>query len=206
VRGNGEVENLRTSDGLVYASDVSPDGKRVAYVLNHPETGFDIWQLEMTGPHEATPVLRSPYGEYHPQFSPVGGWLAYTSTESGREDVYVQAFPDAGRPQLVSIGGGSFPRWSRDGRTLFYRAADGRLVRRRIQLTNPSLESLELSPPTVVTRLPDVPANLTYPYDVAADGRILALMLPGTTRGVAMNVLMNWQSALKRVAADAPSR
>jgi hypothetical protein len=58
------------------------------------------------------------------------------------------------------------------------------------------------SPSVVVTRLPDAPANITYPYDVAADGKILALTLPGDA--LAVNVLMNWQTALGRAAADVP--
>jgi Tol biopolymer transport system component len=115
ARGAVQVENLWNADTVVYPADVSRDGGRLAYVATHPETGFDIWQLEMKGSRQRIPLLRSPFSEYHPQFSPDVQWLVYTTTEGGLEEVYVQAFPDAGRRQLPAMGPGR-PRDSLSGR------------------------------------------------------------------------------------------
>jgi len=125
VRGNDESEALWTANTQIYVTHVSRDGQRVAYVSADPETGYDIWQLGLTGARQPTLVLRSSFGEYHPQYSPDGRWLAYTSTESGREDVFVGTLPNLGDRQKASVGGGSYPRWGRDGHTLYYRAHVG---------------------------------------------------------------------------------
>ena len=118
--------------------------------------------------------------------------------------MFLRTFPNLGDRKLASVRGGRYPRWGPDGRTLFYRATDGWLTRRRVQAAG---SSIDLGSPTVLTRLPDAPAILGYPYDVGADGRILALTLPGGgAQGLALNVLMNWQAALERGADGAPSR
>ena len=62
------------------------------------------------------------------RFSPNGRWMAYTSNETGRDEVYVQSFPTSGAKWLVSTNGGGWPRWRRDGKELFYLASDGKLM------------------------------------------------------------------------------
>jgi Tol biopolymer transport system component len=73
-------------------------------------------------------LLATEFEESNGQFSPDGRWFAYTSTESGRTEVYVQTFPVSGGKWLVSTGGGSQPRWRRDGKELFYIAPDKQLM------------------------------------------------------------------------------
>jgi Tol biopolymer transport system component len=83
----------------------------------------DIWYLERKGEqgaYEALPFIRSPFDDWSPTFSPDGRFVIYTSNESGRNEVYVQRFPDAAGKVQVSTNGGTQPRWSRDGRELFY--------------------------------------------------------------------------------------
>ena len=107
---------LWTSDVPVYPSDWSRDGQYLAYTESRTDTSNDIWLLPMTGERKPMPLLRSPFTEFHAQFSPDGRWLAFTSNESGRDDVYVQSLFDAGTRRLVSSGGGGYPRWGPDGR------------------------------------------------------------------------------------------
>jgi serine/threonine-protein kinase len=71
--------------------------------------------------HRVWPFLNSPAWEAYPEFSPDGGWLAYTSNESGRDEVYVRPFPGPGGKWLISQGGGTEPLWGRNGKQLFYR-------------------------------------------------------------------------------------
>ena len=118
------------------------------------------------------PLLQSPFSERHAQFSPDGRWLAFTSNENGREEVYVQRFPDATTRQIVSSAGGAYPRWRPGGMELFYRAPDGQLMSISAR---PGGSSVEFDPPSVVMRLVEAAGVHPYPYDVAADGRILAL-------------------------------
>jgi serine/threonine protein kinase/Tol biopolymer transport system component len=196
ARGGGEVQTLSTFDGLqLFPSDWSFDGKYLAYTANSPDTSNDVWLLPMIGDRKPEPLLRSPFTERHAQFSPDGRWLAFTSNERGRDDVYVQSFPDASIGRIVSDAGGEYPRWGPGGSELLYRAPDGHLMTRPVRLAR---SSVELGTPSVVARLVDPPGVHPYPYDVAADGRILALTpASGAVQDQTLTVLMNWQSALK---------
>lgn len=142
------------------------------------------------------PIVASPAAEMHGQVSPDGRFLAFTSNESGRNEVYVQTFPDAADRHRASHNGGGYPRWSRRGDELYFRSLDGVLSAVSIQLngTSPSPRA-----PRPVMRLIDPPAQVLYPYDIAPDGRILALTpVSGAATGISLVVLVNWQAALQR--------
>ena len=195
VRGGGEVQNLWTFDVQVYPSDWSFDGRYLAYVANSQDTSDDVWLLSMMGARKPAPLLQSPFVERHAQFSPDGRWLAFTSNENGRDDVYVQSFPDGATRRIVSRAGGAYPRWDPRGKELFYRAPDGNLMTIPVRLFE---SSVELGTPSVVMRLVDAAGVHPYPYDVAADGRILALTpASGAVQDLTLTVLMNWQAALE---------
>jgi Tol biopolymer transport system component len=195
ARGAGQVETLWRYGARAFVGDWSRNGQLLAFSAARTDAANDVFVLNLQGERMLRPVLASPFTELHPQFSPNGRWLAFTSDEVGREDVYVQSFPDARTRKVVSIGGGGYPRWSHDGRQLFYRAADGRLVSVPV-LTKGS--SLEFGSPRTIMRLVEPPALHPYPYDVAPDGRILALTAASEgAQGMALTVLMNWQSALE---------
>src|SRR5205823_2331490 len=109
------------------------------------------------------------------QFAPDGKWVAYTSVESGQEEIYVQSFPKGDIRVQVSNGGGAFARWRRDGKELFYRALDGKLMVASVRSAG---SGLELGTPAALSRItvPQSGARF-YAYDVSADGqRILTLM------------------------------
>ena len=82
----------------------------------------------MDGDRTPLPYLQTPFEELQGQVSPDGRWLAYTSDESGRWEVYVQSFPTPGNKYVVSSGGGGEPQWRADGRELFYMALDQTLM------------------------------------------------------------------------------
>jgi eukaryotic-like serine/threonine-protein kinase len=117
-------ERLTKDEGLETPGSFSPGGKLLAFSRSAPVTDADIWVMPMAGDRKPQPVIVKEGRQISPQFSPDGQWLAYGSTESGREEVYVQPFPGPGRRVLISTDGGTEPRWSRNGRELFYRNAD----------------------------------------------------------------------------------
>ena len=86
------------------------------------DTGRDLWVLEPDG--QVKPLRVTPANETEGRFSPDGSRVAYASDESGRYEVYMQAYPSGANRTLVSTGGGFQPRWSRDGRELFYVTGD----------------------------------------------------------------------------------
>src|SRR6202030_1842180 len=73
---------------------------------------------------KAQSFLRTPFNETAPRFSPDGRWLAYSSDESGRREIYVQPYPGPGGKRQISTEGGTEPVWNPDGRELFYRCAN----------------------------------------------------------------------------------
>jgi hypothetical protein len=87
-------------------------------------THLDILALRVGSDEKPFPVVRSPLEDLNPQFAPDGRWIAYESSESGQREVYVRPFRDPGAPMPISIGGGTQPRWRRDGKELFYLGLD----------------------------------------------------------------------------------
>jgi Tol biopolymer transport system component len=99
---------------------------------------FDLWTLPLSGGKPA-PFLVSASNKEEARFSPDGGFVALTSNESGRPEIYVTAYPGPGERIRVSTGGAAHPRWTRDGRELLYLSGDRRLMSTSVR-TSPSLE------------------------------------------------------------------
>jgi Tol biopolymer transport system component len=127
-----EVERLSTSAGQQVPTSIAPDGSIVFETLD-AERQFDILLLQADG--TTRPLLAGPSSETDGQVSPDGLWLAFRTNESGRNEVYVTAFPRPERRWRISEAGGRSPRWSRDGRELFFLSRD-RLMRVPVSTTD----------------------------------------------------------------------
>ena len=129
-------------------------------------------------------------------FRPDGRWIAFTSDESGRPEVFVAPFP-SGPKRAVSNSGGGAPIWSRDGREIFYVGRDGRLFAVRVQ---PAGASLEVGTPQPLFALDPVPAGAFDPalYDVSADGRFLIVRSAGDSSADPVVVDVDWTARLKK--------
>jgi hypothetical protein len=152
--------------------------------------GTDLVAVSVDG-HDTIPIAQSPSEETEGQFSPDGRWVAFVSNESGRLEVYLQAFPaGTGRTQL-STAGGTQVRWGPDGREIFYIAPDGKLMAVALKVTATSVQP---SAPSVLfqTYLAtgiNVIGNKPQ-YAVARDGRFLlnaVIESPATPIVVALN-------------------
>ena len=112
--GSGAEERLVESPNTKTTQDWSSDGRWLMYYENNPTTGLDLWALDTAGSGEGrTPrvVANTPADEPLAQWSPDGRWVAYQRNESGRFEVVVQPFPDAGGKWQVSTTGDVAPRW-----------------------------------------------------------------------------------------------
>jgi hypothetical protein len=163
-----------------------------------PQTGSDLWILPMSGDRKPVPFLRTQFDESTGQFSPGPEerprWIAYTSNESGRIEVYVRAFPDAGAKSLVSNQGGNFPRWRGDGKELFYLSPDGKLMASALR---EKAGAQEWEKPHAL--FPVARIGLIYPYDVASDGqRFLVLQPTEESKSQPLTVVINWQAGLAK--------
>lgn len=192
--GNDELL-LAAKDSYPVAQSWSADGRFIVYAAFDPRRRTDLWLLPMAGDRTPVPLVASDFSETQGQISPDGRWLAYVSDESGRFEVYVQRFPDAGEKRRVSTEGGGDPRWSRDGRELFYIAADRLLMSIAVTTNGPSASSAPR--PLFET---GVPADWYYArnlYDVSRDGRFLFMSPVQDDRLAPFTVIVN-PAALQR--------
>jgi Tol biopolymer transport system component len=123
--GGGAEELVVESE----ASKIPTDWRREYVLFNlNGSISNDIWGVAVDGDRKPFAVVATAFEERDAQFSPDGQWIAYQSNESGRFEVYVQAFPGPGGRLQLSSDGGAQARWRADGRELFYVALDGRLM------------------------------------------------------------------------------
>ena len=108
--------------------DVSPDGHALLVRVDHPKTLADLWVVTLGEAGETAPYLTTSASEFAGRFSPDGRWVAYSSDESGRSEIYVQAYPAGGAKLRVSRAGGVWPEWSPNGREVYFVAPDNRLM------------------------------------------------------------------------------
>jgi Tol biopolymer transport system component len=123
VSGGAEQLLLMTPDSKTL-SDLSADGRFALYLSQGPKTSEDLWVLPISPPQTPLPVARTEFRERQGQFSPDVKWIAFESNESGRFEIYVQAFPNSGTKTQISINGGSQVRWRHDAKALFYIGSD----------------------------------------------------------------------------------
>ena len=111
VRGSGEEKLLLHTDEAKSPGGWTSDGKYIVYASRTPKGQWDIWALPTVGDKKPIAIAASPFSENTPMLSPDGRYIAYVSNESGREEIYVQTFPEPSGKWQVSNGGGSDPSW-----------------------------------------------------------------------------------------------
>jgi serine/threonine-protein kinase len=133
--GVGDAQRLTESRNPQFPTSWHPSGRFLAFHESAPGTNWDLHVLELNGdeaagwkPGKPAVVLNTPAFEGEGAFSPDGRFLAYRSSESGRDEIYVRPFPGPGGKWQVSTAGGSYPVWSRNGKELFYRTVEFALM------------------------------------------------------------------------------
>jgi len=196
VRGIQEEQILRTSSENELPVDWSPDGRILLYVKEEAASNDDLWALPLDGNRNPVPVLQQSFAEDQAQFSPDGRWIAYRSNQSGMREIYIGPFPGPGGPRQVSTRGGIQPRWSRDGRELFYIEPDNRLMSVPISDT----QTMEFGPATLLftARFGNL-NNAQMAYDVTSDGQRFIVDIDENESEVRpITIVQNWMTLLKR--------
>lgn len=198
--GSGQEEALvEPVPQQVYAMDWSPDGKLIAYV-QWQTSGTALWLLPVQGDHKPYLLLQTPQGPNQSfrtiaRFSPDGKWLAYSSGESGRFEVYVSPFPGPGGKWLVSTQGGWFPQWRHDGKELFYVSLDSKIMSAEVNTNGSSFVVGTVRP--LFEAKPYFGYFSGNIYDVTPDGQRFIVPEEGQTERT-MTLLANWPTALKK--------
>jgi Tol biopolymer transport system component len=200
--GSGEEELLVKSPYTKFPIGWSMDGRFLVYNEYNPVTKSDIWVLPLEGDRKPIPFLKTGYNEGDGTLSPVPDdqghlWLAYTSDETGSDEVYLRPFlpgargGPAGAEVRISTGGGAGPLWRKDGRELFY-LQHGTLMAVDMKLGNPP----EIGVPH---KLFDAPIAESRHYAVFGDGQRFLFTEPaGDPPTAKINVVVNWAGGLKR--------
>ncbi|MBZ5625674.1 MAG: hypothetical protein LAQ69_44330 [Acidobacteriia bacterium] len=209
----GDDHLLLQAGGSPEATGWSSDGQFLLFWTHPPNTGtgYDLWVLPgMAGDsaqRKPVPYLQTPFDETQGQFcpEPTGGprWVAYTSNASSSVEVYVQSFPVGSGKFLISSGGGTQPRWRRDGKELFYLAANGKLMSVEVTTTptfSHGAPKALFDPHEDTGGVPQFP----FRYDVSPDGkRFLVVTNPrvndavNETQSSPITVVVNWMASLK---------
>jgi serine/threonine-protein kinase len=188
VDRSGPEKPLLVRDVDAIANAYTPDGEQLVVWL-FTEDGFgDLYALSLSDTSRLEPIATEPLAQYAAAVHPDGGWVAYQSFESGRNEVYVRALHGSGRVVQVSVNGGSTPKWSADGGTLYYWQGDN-LLAARVQTER----QLGVGARRELFTLPDVIA-----YDVASDGRFLIIQGDPTSKPE-LTVVTNWFEELTRL-------
>ena len=200
--GSG-FEELLWSDPMasLYPTSFVPDGSALALMRMRPDSvRWDVWILHLRpGKPDARPLLATAASERHPELSPDGQWLAFVSDEAGRDEVYVQRFPGPGGKLQISADGGTEPRWSRSGRTIFYREGD-----RMMEVDLTTRPAVVVGEPRLLFEGNYQDVGAVLDYDVAPDGqRFLMLRRSDLDAGyMHLHVVLNWFGELRRRAPN----
>jgi serine/threonine protein kinase/Tol biopolymer transport system component len=201
VDGSGE-QRLTSTKRIDVPTSWSPDGKLLALTTVGESGNYEVRFLPVDGNHTPQIFVQGPFNAGGARFSPDGHWVAYVSDESGRNEVYVRPYPEAGTRLQISAAGGSQPVWSRNGRELFFRKGDELLA------VNVTLApSFTAGKPLVLfsRSTPEDSSGMAYglmaDYDVSNDGRrfVFPKYNPDSSNVPRARVILDWFFELKRV-------
>lgn len=200
--GSGAVERLTETSNSQYATDVSPDGRRLIFSEVAPKTRDDVIEIRLDETRRVTPVVQSSFAERNGVVSPNGRWLAYETNDSGRFEISVRPFPDVNNGQWrVSTAGGTRPLWTPGGQELIYVSPAGALMGVQVA-RGPSWVA---TTPTLLVKEDyfTTPGNPGRTYDIARDGqRFLMIKQGGADQTAAppqVIVVQHWVEELKRL-------
>ncbi len=195
VDGSGPTERLTTSEHWQIPLSWSPDGKTLLF--REEPKGADVWILQVDGDRKPRLFLQESFNEWQAAVSPNGRWLAYSSDESGRQEIYARPFAASGSRWTISADGGSDPVWARNGSELYYRNGD-RMMAVMVKATSGG--SFSVTRPRVLFESKTLSSEMSY--DVTPDGEFLMIEAgESDSPPTHINVAINWlQEVRQRVA------
>jgi dipeptidyl aminopeptidase/acylaminoacyl peptidase len=177
------------------------DGASIVSVLAGLTSGMDLSISRLADGQQAAGSalpLNTRFNESQARLSRDGRWIAYTTDESGQEEVWVATFPSGQNRRQVSVAGGTAPEWGADGAEIFY-------VSREKQMMATSFKAGEVGTPRALFRIDSLidPEDRgifpgSYPYAVANGQRFLAAINARDPDAPPINIILNWPALLRR--------
>ena len=190
---------VRSDEGSLYPDAVSGDGKFLLYELQTQKGSIDLMLLPLPGGGKPAPFLATPFDEAHAQFSPDGRFVSYTSSESGREEIYVRPFPAGDEKWQVSASGGDQATWKGDGTELYYLSSQQEIMAVPVEKKT---SGLSFGAPTALfgVRVPAVGVTLSRTgFQASSDGkRFLVNQVTGGTDRSPITVALNWTADIRK--------
>jgi Tol biopolymer transport system component len=187
----GDEELVLRSSRVIFPVDWSSDGRFIIFEDTSPETNTDLWALPLEGDRKPIALVQTRFAELGGQLRPDGQWLAYTSDESGRPEIYVRPFQAPGGGRSISTSGGTHPDWSSDGRELFYLSLERSLMSVPFDSNE---RTFQTGVPQELFNEPRIPADedTGRPYVVSRDGQrfLFNTVLPEASSPI--QVFVNW--------------
>ncbi len=197
ANGMGQEELLLEGDSTNRNPfDWSPDGKSLLFGVGDLSSKGQIWVLPLAGDRKPVPVTQNTFEAISARFSPDGHWVAYSSNESGRKEVYVMPFGGGAGKWQISGAGGNQPVWRRDGKELFYWSLENTLVSVPILLKTGGVEA-GAAHPLFRFNNPVGIVGVISPYDVTADGQRFILITMPQQAPKPITLVTNWTAELK---------
>jgi len=191
--GASEEQLLLRSDAGKFATSWSRSGEFILFDNWLPQTKAAIWMLPLSDAKNAKPVLQSTaFNQVQGQISPDGNFVAYSSDESGRFEIYVQRYPASSDKWSISSGSGAQPLWRADGKELFFITEDQKFMCVETKMGS----SFEASVPRELFQTA-MPLGSGYNYAVTSDGQRFLIRSPLETGEVSpMTIVLNWSAKL----------
>lgn len=207
--GTGAEEQLQQSDGNQVPASWSMDGRFLVYEELDSKTRTDLWVLPLSGERKPIPFLRTEFSEAQGHLSPNGRWMAYTSNETGNNQIYVQPFPPSGLKWTISPQNGVQPRWRPDGKEFFYLMEDASTAKSVMAVdvrTDGTVFDASVPRVLFTTQLnsgnqrgPIGATSVSDSYAVSSDGqRFVGLVPMGRGLEEPITVILNWVSAVRK--------
>jgi len=187
---------LETADTVELPRSFSPDGRFLVYErLTKTDLGHHLWVLPLVGDGKPFPIVQDAFEESLPSVSPDGKWMVYRSNESGRQEIYITAFPAGGAKWQVSTNGGTAAKWRRDGKELFFLDPTDKIVAVEV---NASGNAVRLGAPHDLFQTVGIQREYG-PFDVTADGKKFLLNSGNLKEGSdPFTLVLNWPTELKK--------
>jgi Tol biopolymer transport system component len=174
-----------------HVTSIAPTGQAVV-MINNPATNMDLWLLALDGDHKLKAFRNTPAMERQGSFSPDGAWIAYSANDSGRSEVYVSPIRGAGRWQ-ISVSGGEQPRWSRDGREIFYRLGSKMML-----VAVETRAAFSARRPVELFDVGYDRGGAVPGYDSTPDGKVFLMTRSEQPNPTEVHVVMGWLEELKQ--------